>query len=86
MQSIILFCFEEYMGARFAIAEFKFNDLNLTTKIWVDTNKGTLLKTINEGRDSNNKKYELTDEYVATYNVVTDEDVRKPELTDYSLI
>jgi hypothetical protein len=86
MQSIILFGFEEYMGARCAIAEFKFNDLNLTTKIWVDTNKGTLLKTINEGRDSNNKKYELTDEYVATYNVVTDEDVRKPELTDYSLI
>lgn len=85
-QNILLFGFKKYNGTRCAVAEFKFNDLNLRTKIWLDAKKGTLLKTVNNGIDDIGEEYEIIEEYVATYNVVTDEDVKKPDLTGYTLI
>ena len=31
-------------------------------------------------------KFEYVDEYVATYDIVNDDDVQKPDLTGYTLI
>ena len=64
-------------------AEFYHKDMNVTTKMWVDCKNGTTLKITTNGIDSNNTPYEFIEEYIATYGVVTDDDVKKPDLTDY---
>lgn len=78
--------YENYNGTKCAVGEFKFNELDLTTKIWLDEERGTYLKIVNTGIDSSGSQYENVDEYVATYDIVTDEDVKKPDLTEYTMI
>lgn len=78
--------YEKYNGTRCAVGEFYMKDSNLTVTIWLDAKKGTCLKIINSGYDSFGKPFEYIEEYKATYGVVTDEDVKKPDLTGYTLI
>lgn len=54
--------------------------------MWLDSEKGTLLKLVNKGISSDGSEYEYIDEYTATYDVVTDEDVKKPDLTGFEKI
>ncbi len=68
------------------MGKFYIKDSNLTVTIWLDAKKGTCLKITNSGYDSSREPYEYVEEYVATYGVVTDEDVAKPDLTGYTLI
>lgn len=84
--NLILYGFEKYNGVKCAVAEFKVSDINLTIKIWSDVQKGTVLKTSNIGIDDTGREYEIVEEYTVTYNVVTDEEVKKPDLTGYTLI
>ena len=76
--------YETYNNTKCAIGEFYIETSNLTIKIWLDANKGTCLKTINTGIDSSGKPYEHIEEYIATYGVVTNQDVMKPSLTGYT--
>jgi len=78
--------YEKYNDTKCAVGEFKIADLNLTTRIWIDAQKGTCLKILNTGIDSEGKTYEITDEYTATYDVVTDKDVKKPDLAGYTFV
>ena len=86
MQNINLYGYKKYNGTKCAVSEFKFDDLELTTEVWIDIAKGTMMKTINTGIDDTGKEYQIIEEYTATYNIVTDEDVKKPDLTGYTLI
>ena len=85
MQNIHSYGYKKYNDTRCAVSEFEFNDLNLTTEVWIDAAKGTVMKTVNRGINESGE-YEYIEEYTATYNVVTDEDVKKPDLTGYTLI
>ena len=79
-----LFGYEEYNTTKCAVAEFA--QSSLTVMIWVDAQKGTVLKTINKGIDETGNEYEIIEEYKVSYDVVTDEDVKKPDLTGYTFI
>lgn len=81
---MLLFGYEKYNGTKCAVGEFKNDKSGLMVKIWLDAKKGTCLKIVNIGIDSSGKQYETVDEYIATYGVVTDEDVKKPDLTGYT--
>lgn len=78
-----LFGYEIYNNTKCAIGQFNIN--NLIVRIWIDINNGTCLKTINMGVDSSGKKYEVATEYIVTYNVVTDDNIKKPDLAGYTL-
>ena len=81
------FCgFENLNGTKCAVAEFKLSDVNLITKIWLDTKNGAVLKTVNKGKNELNEEYEITEEYTVTYNVVNDSDVEKPSLEGYTKV
>ena len=86
MHNINSYGYKRYNDTKCAVGEFELDDLNLTTEVWIDTAKGTLMKIINTGIDDTGREYEIVEEYTATYNVVTDEDVKKPDLTGYTLI
>ena len=83
-QNILLYGYEEYNETKCAVAEFKWKDLELKTRIWIDKDRGTCLKTVNTGIDSEGNQYEYIDEYIVAYDIVTDEDVKKPDLTGYT--
>ena len=68
---INLFGFEEYNATKCALAKFVQN--NLTVMIWVDAQKGTVLKTINQGIDETGIKYEIIEEYKASGIGILDE-------------
>ena len=84
--SIHLFGYENYSETKCAVGKFEFNNTGLETTFWIDAKKGTCLKTSNIGSDSMGNKFEYVDEYVATYDIVNDDDVQKPDLTGYTLI
>lgn len=81
---IRLYGYEEYNEIKCAVAEFKWENSELITRIWADNDRGTCLKFVNIGIDSEGNQYELIDEYIATYDIVTDENVKKPDLTGYT--
>ena len=83
-QNIRLYGYEEYNDTKCAVAEFKWKDSALKTRIWIDNDRGTCLKIENTGIDSEGNEYEYIDEYIVTYDIVTDEDVKKPDLTGYT--
>lgn len=77
--------YKKYNDIECAVGEFKL-EKEWTVEIWIDSKKGTCLKTININVDSNGKKRENEENYTAIYNVVKDDDVRKPDLTGYTEI
>lgn len=93
---INFFGYEIVKGTRCAVAEFIINNLEketqdqlylpeiTTMKIWVDAKKGTELKTVQTYIDEFGKLIESEDEWIVSYNVVTDEDVQRPDLTGYT--
>lgn len=81
---IRLYGYEEYNEIKCAVAEFKWENSEFITRIWSDKDRGTCLKFVNIGIDSEGNQYELIDEYIATYDIVTDENVKKPDLTGYT--
>lgn len=83
-QNIRLYGYEEYNDTKCAVAEFEWEDLELKTRIWLDKDRGTYLKIVNTGIDSEGNQYEYIDDYIVTYDIVTDEDVKKPDLTGYT--
>ena len=83
-QNIRLYGYEEYNNIKCAVAEFEWNDLQLKSRVWIDKDRGTCLKSLNTGIDSEGNQYEYIDEYRVTYDIVTDEDVKKPDLTGYT--
>ena len=86
MLNIHLFGYEKYKGTKCAVGEFEFDNGDLITKLWIDAKKGTYLKITNTGISPNGEQYEFEDEYEATYNIVKDEDVERPDLTGYEKI
>lgn len=82
-QNIRLYGYEEYKDNKCAVAEFKWEQLELKTRIWIDKDRGTCLKIVNIGIDSEGEQYEHINEYIVTYDIVSDEDVKKPDLTGY---
>jgi hypothetical protein len=85
-QNIRLYGYEKYNNIKCAVAEFKWKDLELKTRIWIDKDRGTCLKTVNTGIDSEGEQYEYINEYIVTYDIVTDEEVKKPDLIGYTEI
>ena len=85
-QNIRLYGYEEYNDTKCAVAEFNWKHLELKTRIWIDRDRGTCLKLVNTGIDSEGEQYEYINEYIVTYDIVTDEDVKKPDLTGYTEI
>lgn len=83
-QNILLYGYEEYNNTRCAVAEFSWEDLALKTRIWIAKDRGTTLKVKNTGINSEGNQYEYIDEYRVTYDIVTDEDVKRPDLTGYT--
>lgn len=79
-----MFGYEKYNDTKCVIG--KFVDSELTVEIWLDAKRGTCLKTVNIGIDSTGENYEIVNEFIATYDIVTDEDVKKPDLTGYTMI
>ena len=85
MHNINSYGYEKINGTKCAVAELKFAEIeNVTTTYWIDAQKGTLLKLVNKGIDLDGKEYEYIDEYTATYDIVKDEDVEKPNLEGYT--
>ena len=78
--------YEKYNGTKCIVGEFKteIEKEVLTTRIWIDAERGTCLKIVNAGIDFSGNQYEIVEEYTATYDIVTDEDVKKPDLTEYT--
>lgn len=83
-QNILLYGYEEYNNTRCAVAEFSWEDLALKTRIWIAQDRGITLKVKNTGINSEGNQYEYIDEYRVTYDIVTDEDVKRPDLTGYT--
>ena len=83
-QNILLYEYEEYNNTRCAVAEFSWEDLALKTRIWIAKDRGTTLKVKNTGINSEGNQYEYIYEYSVIYDIVTDEDVKRPDLTGYT--
>ena len=68
------------------MAEFKINHeyTDSIIELWINKNDGTIIKIINTNIDSDNNETLYVNEYKITYNVVTDDDVERPDLSDYS--
>ena len=76
--------YEKCNRTKCAVAQLRFTHNELTTTMWVDIQNGMFLKVRNKGIDSWGEEYELINEYTPTYGVVTDEDVKRPDLEGYT--
>lgn len=81
-----MFGYEKYNNIRCAVGEFKIPEYNIIVTVWLDAKKGTCLKTVNSGYDSFGEPFEYIEEYTAIYDVVNDENIKKPDLTGYTLV
>ena len=72
-----------YKFTKCVVVELKYINEQITRTEWVDTKKGTVLKAIDEGKNSWGEEYELITECTPTYGVVTDEDVQRPNVEGY---
>ena len=86
MLNIHLFGYEKYKGTKCAVGELEFDKGDLITKLCIHAKKRPYLKTVNTSIGSNDEQYVFEDEYEATYNIVKDEDVERPDLTGYEKI
>lgn len=84
--TIPLFGYEKYNNIRCAVGKFKIQEYNTTVTVWLDAKKGTCLKIVNSGYDSMGESFEYIEEYTAIYDVVNDENIKKPDLTGYTLV
>lgn len=81
-----MFGYEKYNNIKCAVGEFKIQEYNTTVTVWLDAKKGTCLKIVNSGYDSMGESFEYIEEYTAIYDVVNDENIKKPDLTGYTLV
>ena len=75
--------YERYNGVRCAVGEFKHKEMNHTVTLWINAHNGVLLKNVNNRINSEGKPFETIEEYKVLYNIVTDEDVARPNLEGY---
>lgn len=70
--------YTRYRDVKCAVVEYKWDDS--ICKEWIDLETGIVMKS----ESTNSDQQKMTIEYKVTYNCVTDKDVEKPDLTEYT--
>lgn len=72
--------YENYENTKCIVAEFTYENIS-KDKIWVDTNTGIILK-----RERKINDYKYTEYNQVSFDTIKDEDVIKPELSEFALV
>lgn len=72
--------YENYENTKCIVAEFTYENIS-KEKIWVDANTGIILK-----RERKINDYKYTEYNKVSFDIIKDEDVIKPDLSEFALI